>query len=117
MSIQTFTRVLIRGWWLIILVTGVFLGGAYAYSHVEHRVYRATATVFAHPSKLVVSPSDYSNDLGLLSYGSLSQTFASLAQSTSMLARAAAALGITPDGANQYSATASLVPATTVIEL
>jgi capsular polysaccharide biosynthesis protein len=117
MSIQDFIRILARGWWIIILITGLFLAGAYEYSHKEHRIYRATATVFAHPSKVVVSAGDYSNDLGLLSYGSLSQTFASLAQSRSMLAKAAAALRIAPDAASQYSATASLLPQTTAMEL
>jgi capsular polysaccharide biosynthesis protein len=117
MSMRDFVHVIIRRWWVIVVVTGLTVGGALAYSKHEHRKYQATATVFAHPSKVVTNAGDYSSDLGLLSYGSLSQTFASLAQSKSMLAQAAAALGVAPDTVKDYSAVATLLPQTTVLEL
>src|SRR5437588_2002491 len=113
MSLRDFVWVLVRRWWLIFLVTGLALGGAYAFSRHEHPVYQATATVFAHPSAVVVSPSDYSNDLSLLSYGAMSETFASLAQSKSMLHRVGVELRLAPGIVDSYSAVAAFLPQST----
>jgi len=117
MSMRDFLLVIRHRWLVILAITALAAGGALAYSHHEQRVYQATATVFAHPSRAVTSPGDYSSDLGLLSYGSLSQTFASLAQSRTMLDTSAAGLRLTPLDLSHYTVAATLLPATTVLEV
>lgn len=116
MSIQDFWRILTRRWWVIALLTVLLSGGALLYAHRQQRIYQATATVFAHPSG-VTSPGDYSSDVGLLTYGTLADTFAALAQSRTLLSQAAHSVGVNRDLSRTYSVSANTIAQTTVLEI
>jgi capsular polysaccharide biosynthesis protein len=113
----TMLDVLRRRSWLVALVTVLAIASAAAYSRGTPPRYQATATVLAHPSAAVTKASDYSTDLSLLSYGSLEQTFVSLARSSKLLDQAASGMGFTAAERKQYSAVANLLPASTVLEI
>lgn len=117
MTFGLFVQVAIRRGWVIILVTLLLLGGALGYSRLQRPIYQATTTVIAYPSATLKSASDYTNGLSLLSYGSMAQTFVSLAQSKAMMKAAGAALNVTPQNLADYSAVATLLPSTTVLEI
>jgi capsular polysaccharide biosynthesis protein len=117
MSAPSVLEVLARRWWLILIVTAVAVASAWAYARTVDRRYQATATVIAHPSAVVTKASDYSNDLSLLSYGSIEQTFASLARSSTMLARAGSELGVSAQSIRTYNVIANVFPASTVLEI
>lgn len=116
MSVPTFLEVVRRRWWVIVVVTALAAGGAYGYSKVESRVYRATTTVLAIPAP-DASTAQASSDLSLLSYGSLSGTFASIARARSTLQAAAAEIGLSPARVADYSVRTALLPQTTVLEI
>jgi capsular polysaccharide biosynthesis protein len=106
-----------RRWRIIAVFTVIAVGGATGYSVMQTPRYQATATVLVHPSSDATSPSVFSDELNLLSYGSLTQTFASLARSPSMIRGAANTVGVPADAARRYSATGALLPQTTVLEV
>jgi capsular polysaccharide biosynthesis protein len=117
MSLRDFFQILTQRWFVIVVVFALAGIGAFAYSKHQKPIYQATATIFAHPAAAITNSSDYTSDLNLLSYGALSQTFAALAQSRSTRVEAARSLGLKPEIVDEYSASASLLPSTTVIEV
>ncbi len=117
MNLTNALRILYRRWWLILLITAIAAASAMAYSVTQTNRYQATATVLVHPSSNANSPSVFSDELNLLSYGSLTETFASLARSPSLIRSAAARVGVSAADAASYSAAGSLIPQTTVLEV
>jgi capsular polysaccharide biosynthesis protein len=73
--------------------------------------------VLAHPTVSVTSVTDLSNDLSLLSYGSLEQTFVALASSDRLLDQASAGMGLSRAERDRYRAVANVLPASTVLEI
>src|SRR5947209_468292 len=117
MSVQDFRRVLVHRWWVIVAAVVLAAGGAFMYAEQQLPIYRASATVFAHPSSAVSKPTDVNSDVGLLTYGTLAETFASLAQSSRLLTEAGQALGIKAHDLSRYSASAQTLPQTTVLQI
>ena len=117
MNVANALNLLYRRWWVILSVTVLAVVVAAGYSLNEATRYQATATVLVHPTSDANSASVFSDELNLLSYGSLTETFASLARSPSMIRSAAGAIGVSADAASHYSATGSLIPQTTVLEV
>jgi capsular polysaccharide biosynthesis protein len=117
MSSPPVLDVLTRRWWLIVIVTLVAVAAGWGYARTVADRYQATATVLAHPSAVVTSASDYSNDLSLLSYGSVEETFAALARSSTMLRKAGAEVGVPAASIKQYEAVANVFPDSTVLEI
>jgi capsular polysaccharide biosynthesis protein len=116
-SAPTVVEVLRGRWWVVALVTAIAILSAWAYSQTVPARYQATATVLAHPAANVTSASDYSTDLSLLSYGSLEQTFVGLASSSKLRNEAAAGIGLRQARSHDYSAVASVLPASSVLEI
>jgi succinoglycan biosynthesis transport protein ExoP len=117
MNLANAFRILASRWRIMLFCTIIAVAAAAGYSVMQTARYQATATVLVHPSSDANSPSIFSDELNLLSYGSLTQTFASLARSADMIKGAAARVGVRPDQAARYSATAALIPQTTVLEI
>jgi capsular polysaccharide biosynthesis protein len=102
-----------RRWWVIVTVAVLAVGAAGAYALRQGRVYESTETLYIHPSQASISqgtPAVVSGELGLLSYGSMVNTFVSIAQSRSTMNEAASTLGIAPDRLKRFTAIAT-VPA------
>ena len=107
----------LRGW--IVLATVVLaVAGALVYARAEPRLYQASATTFAYPRDPSGSGSSNPADsVGLLTYGNMADTFASLAQSRYYLHQAGARYGITPQALDPYTVKATTLPQTTVLQI
>jgi protein tyrosine kinase modulator len=117
MSMQEFLRVIFLRWWVIVGVTVIAVGIAVLYAGQQTNVYQASATVFAHPSDVVKTPADVNSDVGILTYGSLAETFASLAGSNRLLSEAGHDVGVQPFVLSDYKANAVTLPQTTVLQV
>jgi capsular polysaccharide biosynthesis protein len=93
------------------------VASASLYAHHQPRLYRASATVLAHPSGLVSRAVDYNSDLGMLTYGTLAETFSSLAESRTLLGEAGRDVGLTLATLRAYSATATSLPGLAVVQV
>jgi capsular polysaccharide biosynthesis protein len=115
-SAPTVVEVLRSRWWVVGLVTAIAIVSAWAYSQTVPARYQATATVLAHPSVKVTTADGYSTDLGLLSYGSLEQSFVGLARSSKLRDETATGMGLR-EARRDYSAVANVLPTSTVLEI
>jgi capsular polysaccharide biosynthesis protein len=116
MSVPYFLRLLARRWWLIVLVPAVATGATLVYSYRETPRYEGSVSVYAHPAS-AVSPTDRLNELNLLSYGSVLQTLANIAESPLMMRQIAWDLPLGSHGVDSYAVVARLQPQTTEIYL
>jgi capsular polysaccharide biosynthesis protein len=120
MSMPALRELLRRRWWVILTVVALALAAAGAYAWRQRKVYESTVTLYIHPSHLSVaegSPALISSELSQLSYGSLENTLASIAESRTTLASAASPLGITPDRLTPYTVVATLRPKSFVMDV
>jgi capsular polysaccharide biosynthesis protein len=117
MGMQDVQRLIVRRWWVILTVVVLATGSAWTYAMLQPPIYRASATVFAHPSSAVSKPADINADMGLLTYGTLTNTFAALAQSRLLLDEAGQDLSIQPTDLSAYSASAQVLPQTMVLQI
>lgn len=117
MNLRDFFDVLIRRWWVIVITVLLAAAGAYGYAKTQHRIYQASSTVFAHPADSVLKVQDINSAIGLITYGSLPDTFAALAQSDRLRDESSRDLGVAPDVAKKYVAKVTTLPNTTVIQV
>ena len=100
-----------RRWWVIASVMVIAVAAAGVYAWRQRHVYESTTTLYIHPSWTSLShstPGALSSEVGLLSYGSLVNTFVSMAESRSMLAKAGGELGRPAAQLRQYHGTAAV---------
>src|SRR2546421_10248579 len=117
MSLRDFLNVITHRWWVVVVTVQLALVGALAYAHHQQPMYQASATTFAHPSALADQPSDFNSDIGLLTYSTLAQTFASLAESRTLLTEAMTELDATNATRDHYTVTSSTLPETTILQV
>jgi len=104
----------LRGW--VVLATVVLaVAGSLVYARAQPRLYQASATTFAYPRGS--GSSNPADSVGLLTYGNMADTFASLAQSRYYLHQAGARYGITPRALDPYTVKATTLPRTTVLQV
>ncbi len=104
-----------RRWWLALATVALAVAGSLVYTHAQRRLYQASATTFAYP--IAQNASDTTNSVGLLTYGNLADTFASLAQSRHYLEQAGGTLGLAPRALTLYTVKAATLPQTTVLQI
>lgn len=115
-----FSELLRRRWWLIVGVAALALAATGVYAWGQQRIYEATASLYIRPARPKASqatPALITSQLGLLSYGSLVNTFVSIAQSKSRLVDAASTLEPQPHRLGSYSVVATLRPKSFVLDL
>jgi capsular polysaccharide biosynthesis protein len=117
MNYPLFQRIITRRWWVVVVAIIVGLAAALVYAGRQERLYQASATVFAHPAGTVSTPADLNSDIGLLSYGTIAETFASLAGSHLMLSQAGNDVGVSGSALHHYSVAAATIPQTTVLQV
>jgi receptor protein-tyrosine kinase len=117
MNLQEFLSTITRRWWVILATVAVALSGALAYADHQPRIYQASATVLAHPSSQVNRTVDINSDVGMLTYGTLSETFSALAESRAFLDQAGHKLGVSSATVAQYTAKSATLPGTAVLEV
>jgi capsular polysaccharide biosynthesis protein len=117
MSVPYLLKLLARRWWVIVLVSAVATGASLAYSYRETPRYEASVSLYAHPASTISAPADRLNELNLLSYGSVLQTLANVAESRLMVSQIAWDLPLGSSGVDGYAVVARVQPQTTEIYL
>ncbi len=106
MNLREFLDIWIHRWWVITLSVALFAAAGLGYSKLQHRAYQATATALVHPVQSATLQIQ-SSVTGEIAYSNVSDTFASIAESNSLLQAAGAALGISSDELKKYSVQAA----------
>lgn len=117
MDIDTFFRVLLRGWWLILLAVLVTAGSAAYAVSLQAPVYRATTTVQLRPSELLDDPRLLIDAQNSLERRTTINTLARNAMGSSMKDQVAKALGIPLEVVEDAEIAAIVVPETNLIEV
>lgn len=117
MDLDTFFRVILRGWWLIILAVLVTAGSAAYAVSLQLPVYRATTTVQLKPSDLLDDPRLVIDAQNSLERRTTINTVARNAMGSSMQEQVAKTLGIEVDVVKNAEITAIVVPETNIIEI
>jgi len=119
-SMPMLVNLLRRRWWLIVAVVAVALAVAGTYASRQRHVYESTATLYIRLSRTFATqagPGAVSSQLGVLTYGSLANTFVAIAQSRSTLRDAASALGIPSDQLGSFTAVVTQRPQSFVLDM
>ena len=117
MNLRSFSLLLLRRWWVIVLITAMAVAAAFGYSWRQQKIYAASATaqISAAPG---LSSQQVLDILSLLSYGSIRNSVVSIAQSRSTLGQAADRLvGISSRQLAGYTAVATFLPQSDVLSL
>ena len=117
MDLETFFRVLLRGWWLILLAVLVTAGSAAYAVSLQLPVYRATTTVQLRASEMLDDPRQIIDAQNSLERRTTINTVARIAIGNSMLEQVAKTLQIELDVVRNAEITAIVVPDTNVIEI
>ncbi|MBV9787967.1 MAG: lipopolysaccharide biosynthesis protein [Chloroflexi bacterium] len=117
MDIDTFFRVLLRGWWLIVLAVLVTASSAAYAVSLQAPVYRATATVQLSPSDQLDDPRLLIDAQNSLERRTTINTLARNAMGSSMQDQVAKALGIELNVVENAEISAIVVPETNLIEV
>jgi capsular polysaccharide biosynthesis protein len=117
MDLDTFFRVLLRGWWLIILAVLVTAGSAAYAVSLQLPIYRATTTVQLRPSDLLDDPRLVIDAQNSLERRTTINTVARNAMGSSMQEQVAKTLGIELEVAKNAEISAIVVPETNLIEI
>jgi capsular polysaccharide biosynthesis protein len=117
MDIETFFRVLLRGWWLILLAVLVTAGSAAWAVSQQSPVYRATTTVQLSPSDQLDDPRLLIDAQNSLERRTTINTLARNAMGSSMQDQVAKALGIPLEVVEDAEIAAIVVPETNLIEV
>jgi capsular polysaccharide biosynthesis protein len=117
MDLETFFRVLLRGWWLILLAVLVTAGSAAYAVSLQLPVYRATTTVQLRASETLDDPRQIIDAQNSLERRTTINTVARIAIGNSMQEQVAKTLGIELDVVKNAQITSIVVPDTNVIEI
>lgn len=117
MDIDTFFRVLLRGWWLILLAVLVTAGSAAYAVSLQAPVYRATTTVQLSPNDQLDDPRLLIDAQNSLERRTTINTLARNAMGSSMQDQVAKALGIQLEVVKNAEISAIVVPETNLIEV
>lgn len=117
MDLETFFRVILRGWWLILLAVLVTAGSAAYAVSLQLPVYRATTTVQLQASSMLDEPRLIIDAQNSLERRTTINTVARIAIGNSMQEQVAKTLGIELDVVRNAEITSIVVPDTNVIEI
>ncbi|HEX6287619.1 MAG TPA: Wzz/FepE/Etk N-terminal domain-containing protein [Herpetosiphonaceae bacterium] len=117
MDLDTFFRVLLRGWWLILLAVLVTVGSAAYAVSLQAPVYRATTTVELRPSGLLDDPRQIIDAQNSLERRTTINTVARNAMGSSMQEQVASTLGIQLEVVKDADIAAIVIPETNLIEI
>lgn len=116
MDREDLLRVIVHRWKIVLLVLIAVELGTGLYVMKAQRVYQATATAFIHPVA-ADGTTQVSQEVQVLAYSTFTQTFTSLAQSRSLLNRAARQTNVDRSGLTSYTVVPTALPGSTVIQL
>lgn len=118
MELKTYFRILVREWWIVILVFLITVVFTLLFSLSRTRTYSATATFIVSPSSTSLDARGVLSGLDILgSKTQVANTYAEIATSDTVRQEAGQALGLPPDQAQQLAVNSKLRAGTNVIEI
>lgn len=117
MSLQTFLRIMIRNWWLILLAVVLTAGSTTIFVLQQQPIYRAVTTVELKPSVSLEDPNEILNTINALTRRNTINTVARKATSTTMQEQVAQKLGVSRDVMLDANITAIALPDTNLLEI
>lgn len=117
MDLGTFIRIVLRGWWLILLATLATVASASYTVSRKPLLYRATARVVLQPSLLLPEARQVLDAMNALDKRTTINTLARNATGNSMQNKVATVLKVPPEVIDEADITAVVVPETNLIEI
>ncbi|MFQ5409268.1 MAG: Wzz/FepE/Etk N-terminal domain-containing protein, partial [Anaerolineales bacterium] len=117
MELRMYVRLLVRGWWIVVLTTLAALNIALVASLYATPLYRATARFLVSPNPALISSKDEINSLQALDKRTTVSTYAEVLNSGRLYNETLTALQIDAADVIDYSAAAVVLPETSVLEL
>jgi capsular polysaccharide biosynthesis protein len=117
MSIETFLRILLRNWWLVVLSVVITAGSSAVFVYMQQPIYRASTTVELRPSLTLENPNEVLNTINALTRRNTINTIARKATSTAMMQQVADALGVPVSAIQGARLAAIVIPDTNLIEV
>lgn len=117
MSLQTFLRIMVRNWWLIVLAVVLTTGSTAFFVLRQQPIYRAVTTVELKPSVAIEDPNSILNVVNALTRRNTINTIARKATSTTMQEQVAQKLNVSRDVIADANITAIALPETNLLEI
>lgn len=117
MEFTDYLRLILRGWWIVMLTTLAAVAIALTWSFMATPMYRASASFIVSPNKAVVPNQNLVDSLGTLDKPSIIATYAEVINSNRIYNETAAALQLDPNDLKQYTHTAVVLPGANVLAL
>jgi capsular polysaccharide biosynthesis protein len=97
MELSIFLRLLLKRWWVILLILVVTVAGTYIFTVSQTPIYSASATYVVSPSPELLNSAGFISGLSVLSgQSTVTGTYASIATSSAVKEKASEALGLNP---------------------
>jgi capsular polysaccharide biosynthesis protein/GGDEF domain-containing protein len=113
----TYSKIFIRGWWIIALCALSALNLALALSYVETPLYRATASFIISPDGSLIEGRDVVNSLNTLDKRSITITLSEVLNSQRIYQQTINDLQLPAEGLEDYTLSAVVLPEAAVLEL
>jgi uncharacterized protein involved in exopolysaccharide biosynthesis len=117
MEIRLYFQMLLRGWWVILLVALVAVAMSLGISYTAVPQYQSAARFIVSPNASLGSGRDVVNSLDTLDRRSIVSTYAEVMNSNRIMADTVAALNLKPDDLKDYTYQAVVLPESSVMEL
>ncbi|MDQ6694819.1 MAG: hypothetical protein M3014_10455 [Chloroflexota bacterium] len=115
MEINTYIRIILRYWWLVLLVTVAAASAAYGLDKVRKPTYSVQSRVVVRPSAVMTDTRAIVDLLGQMGGRYLTGTFAQSFTSANVKKAARQAVGLTDEQAANYPLEANVLPDSSVI--
>lgn len=117
MEIRLYLRMILRGWWLILLTTLAALNIALVIAYLATPLYRASAKFVVSPSPSLSREGDVVSSLDTLDKRSIISTYAEVLNSQRIYSQTIESLELTPDSVSGYVGSVVVLPDAAVLEL
>lgn len=119
MTILDYVKVIINGWWIILALLLVSIGGALTFSFSQTPVYEASSTFLTTPTQVVSDSGDFVYSLDtLVSRSGIVVTYCNILTSKTLVDQAAINIGIPPEALiDTFEANCVVLPDSNVLQL
>jgi len=118
MEFKIFLRVLLKRWWIILLLPVVTIASTLIFTAYQTPIYSSSATYVVSPSPEILNGTSFLSGLSVLGgQPTVANTYASIATSSSVKQKASEALGLNPAQTNDLTVYSRVQNGTNVIEI
>jgi len=118
MELKIFLKVLLKRWWIILLILTVTVVSTMVFSYLQTWIYSSAATYVVSPTAKILDGTGYLSGLSVLGgQPTVANTYASIAGSTSIKLKASEALGLNTAQVKSLNVASRVQNGTNVIEI